>query len=420
MLALGVPSRGELGLTGDWGGVRNDLSAKGVDLHAYYIGEVIGNASGGLKRGAVYEGLLEVGVHIDFEKLEWWEGGSFYVSSLFPHGRGPTEHLVGDLLAVSNIEAWESIRLYELWYEHSFLHDRMSLRLGQLLADSEFAYTGPGSLFLNSAFGWPAFISGNTRNGGPAFYVAAPGVRVRVDPADWVFFQAGLYDGDPFDDPEGDPRRSRHGTRFDMDSEQGWLAIFETGLRTPAGEDERGLPGEYKLGGWFHSGEFESNFHDAARQPYVITGAEPHRHGENYGVYVTAEQMVWREREDTSEGLSLFSRIGISPEDRNLFGLVYDGGFTYQGLFPGREEDIAGVGLVYARISDDIRRRERVEFAGSGIPASDYEMVLEISYAFQVGEWLSIQPDFQWVQHPGGSRALPDALVFGLRTTILF
>lgn len=423
LLSAGPPIPAEeMGLSGHWGGLRDNLSGRGFDLHAGYIGEVMGNISGGLRTGAVYEGLLELGIQVDFERAGLWSNGVFYVSALWPHGRGPTEHLVGDLLGVSNIEAWESLRLYELWYEHSFLEDRLSVRFGQLLADTDFAYTGPGSLFLNAAFGWPAFISANTLNTGPAYYVAAPGVRLRADPEDWLFFQAGIYDGDPFDDPEGDPRRTESGNHVQLGSEQGFLSMGEVGIRIPRSEDAGSLPGEYKLGGWFHSGDFESNLYDSSSEPYLLSGAAPRSHGENYGVYITAEQMVWRESPESAEGLSVFSRAGFSRADRNLFSFVCDGGFTYEGLFPGRENDIAGIGVVYARISEDIRRRERLErnLTGEDAPVSDHELVLEASYSIQVGQWLSIQPDFQWIHHPGGSSAIPDAFVLGLRTTIIF
>ena len=421
LLAVTLTVSGEDGgLTGNWGGVRDTFAERGVEFSAIYIGEVLGNLSGGVDRGAVYEGLLELGLDVDFERAGLWRNGHLHVSSLYPHGRSPTEELVGDLLAVSNMDAWESFRLYELWYEHAFMDKRLTLRLGQLAADSEFAYTEAGLLFLNATFGWPAFISANTRNTGPAYYVAAPGVRVRVEPSDGLFFQGGVYDGDSFDDVDGDPRVTQSGTRIHLGSEQGVFALGEAGSRVKM--TENALPGEYKLGFWFHSGEFESNLDDPAGEPFVVTGREPRVHGENFGFYTTGEQMLWREQEETSEGLWVFSKIGFSPEDRNLFSLVYDGGFAYQGLIPGRGMDVAGIGVVYAKISDEVRERERVERelnGGTGV-ISDHELVLEVSYSVQVNEWLTIQPDFQWVHHPGGSSAIPDAFLIGLRTSIVF
>src|ERR1700712_1437587 len=47
----------------------NPLQKYGVKFAATYIGETLGNVSGGLKRGAVYEDRFNFAVDIDFEKL---------------------------------------------------------------------------------------------------------------------------------------------------------------------------------------------------------------------------------------------------------------------------------------------------------------------------------------------------------------
>lgn len=115
--------------------------------------------------------------HAEWESAEKDGGlhGHFYVSALSLLGRGPTERYLGDFLAASNTEGYESLRLYSWWFEAG--RAGWSLRAGALLADEEFGGTDGGGNFLNSAFGWPAFISANTLNTGPAFFVAAPGVR---------------------------------------------------------------------------------------------------------------------------------------------------------------------------------------------------------------------------------------------------
>jgi porin len=46
--------------------------------------------------------------------------------------------------------------------------------------------------------------------------------------------------------------------------------------------------------------------------------------------------------------------------------------------------------------------------------------VLEVSYRAQITAWWTLQPDFQYVMHPGGSSQNDDALVFSLFTTLRF
>ncbi|HEX7860051.1 MAG TPA: carbohydrate porin [Verrucomicrobiae bacterium] len=407
-------------LTGDWGGTRTKLLDRGVHLQAGYIGEVIGNASGGLKRGAVYEGLFEAAVKLDTRKAGWWEGGTFQISTLFPHGKGFSQEYVGDLLTASNIEAYESWRLYDLWYEHAF-GEKISVRIGQFSADEEFALTESGSSFMNAAFGWPAFISANTLNTGPAYYVAAPGIRFNFELTDQFFIRAAAFDGDSFDSEEGDPRVNAHGTRFDVGADQGVFGITEFGFRWDEGVRSDLLPGEYKIGMWAHSGDFVSNFEDENRDPYVVSGRRPREHSKNFGVYVALEQMLWREKEE--QGVYVFARAGVSPEDRNFFEVVADGGLTWRGMIPSRDEDIFGIGGVYARISRDIRRAEKLDAATNGTvyPAfSNHETVLEGFYQIQLAKWWTLQPDVQWIFNPGGNESVPDAVVVALRTSLVF
>ena len=45
----------------------------------------------------------------------------------------------------------------------------------------------------------------------------------------------------------------------------------------------------------------------------------------------------------------------------------------------------------------------------------DGETTLEATYRWVLTDWLSLQPDLQYVVHPGGDPALGNALVVGLR-----
>ena len=48
------------------------------------ITEVMGNVSGGMRQGAIFDGVLNMGLDIDLERLtNWWTGGSIHVNSLW-------------------------------------------------------------------------------------------------------------------------------------------------------------------------------------------------------------------------------------------------------------------------------------------------------------------------------------------------
>src|SRR5882757_4538882 len=54
------------------------LAAKGLNFGATYIGDFIGNATGGVNQGAIHLGRFDISVDADLEKLVGWTGGRFF------------------------------------------------------------------------------------------------------------------------------------------------------------------------------------------------------------------------------------------------------------------------------------------------------------------------------------------------------
>ena len=52
--------------------------------------------------------------------------------------------------------------------------------------------------------------------------------------------------------------------------------------------------------------------------------------------------------------------------------------------------------------------------AGGGSPA-DYEMVIEVGHRVQLTKCAYIQPDVQWIRHPGGTGKIDDAVVLAVQ-----
>ena len=72
-------------LLGDWGGLRTDLSERGIDFEFFYLGAVPSSLSGGIKHGSVYEGALLMTLDLDSQKLAGYAGGHFHVGSVYIH-----------------------------------------------------------------------------------------------------------------------------------------------------------------------------------------------------------------------------------------------------------------------------------------------------------------------------------------------
>jgi porin len=90
------------------------LKPYGIRPSLSYIGEVLGNASGGIRRGAIYDGQLSRAVDADLAKLIGWLGAKFHANVLNNHGDGLLREFLGNnLMTVSSIEALNHTRLDE-------------------------------------------------------------------------------------------------------------------------------------------------------------------------------------------------------------------------------------------------------------------------------------------------------------------
>jgi len=54
---------------------KKKLKDMGLNLQMTYIGEVLGNVSGGRQQGVIYDGRMEFLLEADMEKIANWQGG---------------------------------------------------------------------------------------------------------------------------------------------------------------------------------------------------------------------------------------------------------------------------------------------------------------------------------------------------------
>jgi porin len=356
--------------------------------------EIFGNPSGGTTRTAICESLFIAGINADLEKAIGAPGLSLVVNGLYAAGPSLTNKSTHEFNRLSNIDAYDSIRLYEAWLEQAFWDGRLSIRLGQILADAEFFVSDYGGLLINSSFGAIPLVSENLE--APVFPVAAPGFRVRATPGDSFYAQAAVFSGDIGDSATN----NKHGTRFSF--RDGALCFFEFGYHinpTPAAAPSppasARLAGTYKLGGFYDSGEFEANSGRQTKQG-------------DYGIYLLAQQEVWHPDNKPTRALAVFGRMGAAPDDRNTVPFYFDAGFNFRGILPTRTDDIAGLGFSYTKVS-------------SGTPAHrGHEKVVELTYQMALHEHIFLQPDLQFIINPGALESAETVVAAGLRLQISY
>jgi len=87
-------------MTGDWGGVRNDLANKGFTFDFSVTQTEVGVVTGGLNNAAEYGGRGEFIMTLDTGKAGLWHGGSFMVEGEVNYGNGANLN-TGALLPVN-------------------------------------------------------------------------------------------------------------------------------------------------------------------------------------------------------------------------------------------------------------------------------------------------------------------------------
>ncbi len=420
-------------LSGNWGGERSTLEDEGILLGADSIDEVLSNVSGGAGLGTVYEGRLEVLATLNLEKLAGWTGATFHVNAYETSGRGlSTNYLGNNRLVASNIEADRSARLFDLWVEQVLADGMISIRGGRIAADDEFFTSQYAAAFVNATFGWPGLLSADLPSGGAAYPLATPGIRISVAPTDALTLSAAALNGDPTGAGlTGDPlARDKNGLAFRGLNDA--FIIGELAYAVNQDKDAPGLPATYKIGAWYHTGDFPDQRFDNTGQSLAAptSSGVPALHRSDYGAYALFDQAIWRDADIADRSVGLFFRVGGSPSDRNEISLYADGGIEMRGLFIDHPDDLVGISAAVAKVSDrargfdaDLRR-----FGGFDTPIRDSESAVEFMYRYQATPWWTLQPDLQFIRHPGGNlplpndplRAVPNAVVIGMRSAILF
>jgi porin len=409
---------------------RKALAEAGIRWRAIYTGDLLSNLSGGISRGTTFNGRLEFGVQADLEKLTGWSGALFNVSAFAIHGHGMSATHLGNLLAVSNAEAVPTVRLFELWLEQK-IGTFASLRIGQLAADSEFITSENAGVFINGTFGWPGITGANLPSGGPAYPLATPGARIEFDLGGDTKFRAAIFNGDPSVPGAADPQRAnRYGVNFRLQDPPLLIAELEHKYKLGASA----LPGVVKVGAWYHTGHFADQRFDGIG----LSLANPASSGipaslrGDWGPYAVIDQMLMRLPGPGERNIGGFARVSVSPDDQNLVDFYFDTGINVKGLFASRPEDRFGIGFGYARISNRVRGFDGDIrfFTTPGYPIRDYEAVLEVTYKAEIVPGWTVQPDFQYIFHPGGNVPNPNdptmtilvknAVVVGVRSTVQF
>ena len=255
-------------LTGDWGGARTALKEKnGIDISLNYIGETFSVLSGGVNRASSYEGRLEFSVDADLQKLVGWTGATAHVTVFNIHSSGEQRRCQCRIDCRS--------QQYRCDSDDAAVHRLAASRASAIAFRSAPANwppttnsspAKPPAACSTAPSAGPAYLAGNMTNGGPAYPLATPGVRVKAKATDNLSVLAAVFAGDPAGKPCGLSAQECNETGTTFSTTGGALWMGELQYAINQGKNAVGLPGVYKLGAWYATADF-------ADQRYGVNGA---------------------------------------------------------------------------------------------------------------------------------------------------
>lgn len=356
------------------------------------------NVKGGLstqrKRGR-YVGRYDFELTVDNQKILNLEDSMFYI-----HGRGSwhdtggiDSYSVGSFFGVNtNAYGNRSLDIVELWYQQGFADNEFILRIGKIDLTGGFECKGCPVSFDGSSFAndeTTQFMNGALVNN-PAIPFPNEGLAVSgfYNPIEWWYISAGIADA------QADVRET--GFRTTFHGEDYFFSIAETGIVTELDSAKGPMRGAYRAGMWYDPRP--KGYYDSEKL-----------YRDDTGFYLSFEQVLFKENADDEQGFGTFFRYGYAPSRANDLTNFVSGGFQYQGLFEGRNDDVLGFGFAQGVMSD----RAKATYT------EDSESVYEVYYNAQILPYVNVTPSLQYVVHPGAVD-VPSVTILAVRVHLAF
>lgn len=349
--------------------------AGAAEWNVAWIGDFATVVDGGLARDERHLGLVELA--FDHSMTVADREVAVHVSGQHVYGGGFSEEDVGDLQAVSNVDADDGTRVLEAWVDVP-LSAAWSLKFGRYDLNSEFDVIEPAGLFLNSSQGIGADIAQTGAAGPSIFPQTSFGVRLQYAAGDRHTVRGVALDVES--DPDAD-----HG---DTPFVGGTLLALEYGVGT-----ERSL---WTAGAWTFT-RSRAAVRDAAdrEREYGAYGSVQHRIDANWATYL---------------------RVGFANQDASRLQAYVGAGVVHAGGLLADREDEVGLAIAHARNGGAYR--DAMRDAGGSTTAA--ETAVELTWRVPLGEHVVLQPDLQYVIDPDTDPTIDDAFVAMLRVEVAF
>ena len=410
-------------LTGDWGGVRDELGRKGVELDVDLLLTPQAVLSGGRTTGAELWGNVDYTLNVDTHKAFGLPGGYFEIE--VDTGFGSNVQRDSAALVALNVATLvpgfndRTTALTNATWTQT-LTASTSLVVGKVntvdTGTTEF-YGSYRRQFLNDAFASPMTLE--------QVPFAAWGVGLTVNPSERLSFSLLALN------PEGTPTSN---------------PVFGDGVELTGSAQltvqPAGLVGHQGLGfSWNNKQRYsleqdpsnigvlllETKFPRLADPgpelhailakyfPELLVPTVPaNTKDSSWAVSYTFDQYFWQPAQQPDKGIGVFFAAGVSDGNPNPIRYAYFGGIGGKGIVPGRPKDSFGIGIANTRFSSEFLPFLREQLA-LGLERED---AFEAYYNASLTGWLGVSADLQVVS-PALERVLAGTALVPVNTAVI-
>ena len=391
-------------LTGDWGGVRDELGKKGVvfDADVYWLPQKV--VSGGRDSGGGGWGNAFATLNVDTQKAGLWPGGFLNIQTVTSFGHDiyrDTGAIVPANLGWLTPGTQPDTGLQSFTFMQ-FLSEKFGLVAGKLnlLATSNQFYGDYRTGFLNTGINLPLVLDlvPLSAYGGGALYL----------PSDNITLTAMAVD------PNGTIESDDMGSAFD----NGVMALASGDVKIKP----FGLPGHQTVTLSWSNKDRISLTQDPSNiarllltdrfprlgdpgpiltdiltrfAPGLLVPAQPlNQESTTWAAVYGFEQYLWQPAGDPKGGIGTFFNFGVSDGRANPVKRSYSMGLVGKGVVPGRPRDDLGIGWAHTKFSDNF-----VPFLRSTFDLGlDHEDAVELYYNASITPWLTVGPSLQVIR----------------------